>query len=115
MRRDTRDITSHMASEGIEANVQQAATVPVRQRQINKTVLYFFGALGGILFGYDLGVISGVLLFIKKIWALGSVAQGVVGGSLAVGAMIGAAGASRLTDRLGRRRAIMLAAAVFSV
>ena len=95
--------------------MQQAATVPVRQRQINKTVLYFFGALGGILFGYDLGVISGVLLFIKKIWALGSVAQGVVGGSLAVGAMIGAAGASRLTDRLGRRRAIMLAAAVFSV
>jgi sugar porter (SP) family MFS transporter len=95
--------------------VQQAATLPVRRRQMSKTVLYFFGALGGILFGYDLGVISGVLLFIKKVWSLGSVAQGVVGGSLAVGAMIGAAGASRLTDRLGRRRAIMLAAAVFSL
>ena len=95
----------------------QSATVSVRQPRSGSSVffLYFFGALGGILFGYDLGVISGVLLFVKKIWSLGSVAQGVVGGCLAAGAMIGAALAGRLTDRLGRRRTIMLAAAIFSV
>ncbi|HEY3502299.1 MAG TPA: sugar porter family MFS transporter [Actinocatenispora sp.] len=84
-------------------------------RQINRATLYFFGALGGILFGYDLGVISGVLLFIKKSWQLGSVAQGMVGGCLAVGAVIGAIFAGRLTDRLGRRRTIMLAAVVFLI
>ncbi|HWC80753.1 MAG TPA: sugar porter family MFS transporter [Pseudonocardiaceae bacterium] len=95
----------------------QSATVPVRQpwSRTSVTFLYFFGALGGILFGYDLGVISGVLLFIKKVWSLGSVAQGVVGGCLAAGAMIGAALAGRLTDRLGRRRTIMLAAVIFSI
>lgn len=82
-------------------------------RPLNRATLYFFGALGGILFGYDLGVISGVLLFIKKTWRLGAVAQGVVGGCLAVGAVVGAVFAGRLTDRLGRRRTIMLAAVVF--
>jgi sugar porter (SP) family MFS transporter len=89
--------------------------IGVTGRPINKATLYFFGALGGILFGYDLGVISGVLLYIKKIWSLGSVAQGVLGACLAVGAMIGAAFAGRLSDRLGRRRSIVLAAIVFSV
>ena len=84
-------------------------------RRINRGVLYFFGALGGILFGYDLGVISGVLLFVNKQWSLGGVAQGFVGGSLAAGAMVGAALAWRLNDALGRRRTIMLAAAIFAV
>lgn len=87
--------------------------VTVARRPINRATLYFFGALGGILFGYDLGVISGVLLFIKDSWSLGAVAQGFVGGCLAVGAMIGAGFAARLADRLGRRRTIMLAAIVF--
>jgi sugar porter (SP) family MFS transporter len=93
--------------------VSQSTTVP--GRHINKATLYFFGALGGILFGYDLGVISGVLLYIKKIWGLGSVAQGTVGACLAVGAMIGAAIAGRMSDRLGRRGSIMVAAIVFAV
>ncbi|WP_225731521.1 MULTISPECIES: sugar porter family MFS transporter [unclassified Nocardia] len=77
--------------------------------------LYFFGALGGILFGYDLGVISGVLLFIKDQWHLTSFTKGVIGGCLAAGAIFGAAAAGRITDRLGRRRTIMIAAAVFAV
>ncbi|MDT7746381.1 MAG: hypothetical protein QOD96_43, partial [Pseudonocardiales bacterium] len=89
-------------------------TSPVR-RQISRTTLYFFGALGGILFGYDLGVISGVLLFIKDAWELTSVTKGVIGGCLAAGAIIGAAIAGRITDRLGRRRTIMIAAVVFGI
>lgn len=89
----------------------QSATTPER-RQINRTVLYFFGALGGILFGYDLGVISGVLVFISKVWHLSGWDKGVVTASLSVGAMIGAAVATRLNNRLGRKRSIMVAAAV---
>jgi sugar porter (SP) family MFS transporter len=95
---------------------QQTDRVPAR-RPTRKGALYFFGALGGILFGYDLGVISGVLLFIKTktVFDLGSVGQGVVGGCLAAGAIIGAAIAGRLTDRPGRRRTIMIGATIFAI
>lgn len=95
---------------------QQSERVPAR-RATGKGTLYFFGALGGILFGYDLGVISGVLLFIKtkSVFDLGSVGQGVVGGCLAAGAIIGAAIAGRLTDRPGRRRTIMIGATIFAI
>jgi len=89
----------------------QTATAPVGRR-INRSTLYFFGALGGILFGYDLGIIAAILVIIAKDWHLSGFQKGVVTASLSVGAMIGAAAASRLGDRLGRRRAIMAAALV---
>ena len=80
----------------------QTEGLPAR-RNINRGTLFFFGALGGILFGYDLGVISGVLLFIKKIWNLSAVQQGFVNGALAAGAIIGALLVIKLADSLGRR------------
>src|SRR6266568_2661996 len=93
--------------------MQQSATAPVQGRRISVSYLYFFGALGGILFGYDLGVISGVLLFINPLWKLHSFEQGVVGGSLAAGAVFGAIFAGRITERWGRRPSIMVASVVF--
>jgi sugar porter (SP) family MFS transporter len=89
-------------------------TSPER-RQINRTTLYFFGALGGILFGYDLGVISGVLPFIGKAWNLTSWDKGIITASLSVGAIVGALYSSRTNERLGRRRTIMVAAVIVIV
>jgi len=82
------------------------------RRRISRTTLYFFGALGGILFGYDLGVISGVLPFISKIWALSSLDKGIITASLSVGAIVGAMFSTRTNERLGRRRTIMVAAVI---
>jgi SP family sugar:H+ symporter-like MFS transporter len=76
--------------------------------------IYFFGALGGVLFGYDTGVISGALLFIPNDFKLSSFLQGAIVAGLLLGAMIGAAFAGRLADQLGRRRLIMIAAVVFT-
>src|SRR5437588_7422761 len=75
--------------------------------------IYFFGALGGLLFGYDTGVISGALLFIPNDFKLSPFLQGAIVAGLLLGAMIGAAFAGWLSDRLGRRRLIMIAARVF--
>jgi sugar porter (SP) family MFS transporter len=82
------------------------------RRPVNRATLYTFGALGGILFGYDLGVIAGVLVLITKQWHLTALQKGSITASLSVGAMLGAAMAGRIGDRLGRRRTIMIAAVV---
>ena len=85
------------------------------RRPIGRTTLYFFGALGGILFGYDLGVISGVLPFIGKLWSLSGWDKGVITASISVGAIVGAIFSSRLNEKLGRRRTIMVAAVIVIV
>ena len=70
--------------------------------------IYFFGALGGLLFGYDTGVISGAILFIKEDFDLSSFMEGAVVASLLLGAMLGAGLAGPLSDRLGRRTLIIV-------
>ncbi|MEA2158165.1 MAG: hypothetical protein QOD66_545 [Solirubrobacteraceae bacterium] len=77
--------------------------------------IYVFGALGGLLFGYDTGVISGAILFIPKDFKLSPFLQGAIVAGLLLGAMVGAAGAGRLSDRLGRKRLIIAAAVVFTI
>jgi sugar porter (SP) family MFS transporter len=78
-------------------------------------LVYFFGALGGMLFGYDTGVISGAILFISDELQLTPSLEGLVVASLLLGAAIGAACAGPLSDRLGRRNLIIIAAILFTV
>jgi SP family galactose:H+ symporter-like MFS transporter len=70
-------------------------------------------ALGGLLFGYDTGVISGALLFIRTEFDLSPAVQGVVAGIALVGAAAGAAVAGGLSDRFGRRRVILVTGLIF--
>jgi sugar porter (SP) family MFS transporter len=70
-------------------------------------------AMGGLLFGYDTGIISGALLFIKDDFGLSDTAQQIVVASLLLGAVFGALIGGPLSDRIGRRNAIMIAAAIF--
>jgi sugar porter (SP) family MFS transporter len=72
-------------------------------------------AIGGFLFGYDTGVISGALLFIEKDFTMSPFVEGVVVSAILVGAFFGAMGCGPLADRLGRRLSILVLAAVFGV
>jgi MFS family permease len=60
-------------------------------------------ALGGLLFGFDTGVISGALLFIRQDFHLNAFTEGFIVSSLLLGAMVGAGVSGALSDRLGRR------------
>src|SRR5215212_383504 len=72
-------------------------------------------ALGGLLFGFDTGVISGALLFIRQDFHLNAFTEGFIVSSLLLGAMVGAGVSGALSDRLGRRTIILVAAVIFAV
>jgi sugar porter (SP) family MFS transporter len=71
-------------------------------------------ALGGLLFGYDTGVVSGALLYLKKEFGgLSSFQQELVTSLLLVGCMVGAFAGGRIADRFGRRPTLAATALVF--
>jgi sugar porter (SP) family MFS transporter len=71
-------------------------------------------AIGGLLFGYDTGVISGAILFVKMQFSLSSAMEEIVVSVVLVGAVMGAIMGGALTDRFGRRTMIILAGVVFT-
>jgi SP family galactose:H+ symporter-like MFS transporter len=80
---------------------------------MNFRLLVGIAALGGLLFGYDTGVISGALLFIRTEFDLSPTMQGLVAGIALVGAAVGAAFAGSLSDRFGRRLVLLVTGIVF--
>src|ERR1700678_824706 len=73
-------------------------------------------ALGGLLFGYDTGVVSGSLLFVKKDFGgLSSFQEELITSLLLVGAVVGALLAGRVADLIGRRLTVLITAAIFVV
>lgn len=70
-------------------------------------------ALGGMLFGYDTGVISGAILFISKDFSLTQLQVEIVVSCVLIGALIGAMTGGILADRFGRRRVIIATATLF--
>lgn len=80
--------------------------------------LYFatiVAALSGLLFGYDTGVVSGAVLFLKIQYHLSATMEEIVTSVVLVGAILGALGSGRLADRLGRRTLMIATAAAFLV
>lgn len=72
-------------------------------------------ALGGLLFGYDTGVVNGSLDFVQKKFDLSDTMTGFAAASALVGCIFGAAFAGTLSDRLGRKKVLVLSAVMFLV
>jgi SP family galactose:H+ symporter-like MFS transporter len=72
-------------------------------------------ALGSFMFGYDTGVISGALLFIKQDFDLSSFEQSSVVSVLLLGAMAGALYTGKVADRFGRRTTLGVLGVVFTI
>ncbi|QLO36286.1 sugar porter family MFS transporter [Klebsiella sp. RHBSTW-00484] len=69
--------------------------------------------IGGLCFGYDTGVISGALIFMKNDLGLSPLQEGLVTSFLLFGAAIGSVGGGWLSDRQGRRKNILWVAIIF--
>jgi major inositol transporter-like SP family MFS transporter len=80
------------------------------------TKLTVIATLGGLLFGYDTGVISGALLYMKDDLHLTSFWEATVVSSLLFpGAAFGALFGGRVADRIGRKRSLLVCAGLFLV
>jgi MFS transporter, SP family, sugar:H+ symporter len=72
-------------------------------------------AIGGFLFGFDSGVINGTVDALGKAFGTNAAGTGFAVASVLLGCAVGAFGAGRLADTLGRRRTMLLTAIVFLV
>jgi major inositol transporter-like SP family MFS transporter len=94
-----------------DPDVTGSAEGPRKRHYLLK--LTVISTLGGLLFGYDTGVISGALLYLRDDLQLSSLGEGFVVSSLLFGAMFGALFGGRVADRFGRRRGLLACAVLF--
>ena len=75
----------------------------------------FIAGLGGILYGFDVGIIAAALLFVRNTFALSTHMQEIVVSVVPAGTMAGAIVGGILSDRLGRRATLLWSGAIFIV
>lgn len=72
-------------------------------------------ALGGLLFGYDTGVINGAQFYLTKYFDLDATMQGFVVGSALIGCFVGAIIAGPLSIKIGRKNSLIISAVLFTI
>jgi SP family galactose:H+ symporter-like MFS transporter len=99
-----------------EPHSQQAASPPA-SKQHTPFFVYVaaaIAALGGFLFGYDTGVISGAEIYLKQSFHLNGTIEEMAVSAVLVGAIVGAAVSGWISDRVGRKIVILVMAAIFA-
>jgi len=91
-------------------------SIVASQIQVNRGFLLkvsFIAGLGGILYGYDMGIIAAALIFVRQSFALTTRVQELVVSIVLVGAMLGAIVGGSIADRIGRRATLLWGATLF--
>src|SRR5512142_2863682 len=79
------------------------------------TAICLIATLGGLLFGYDTGVISGAIEPLTARFALSDFMKGWASGCVLIGCAAGVLMVGPISDRFGRKKALLLAALLFLV
>lgn len=88
---------------------------PAKSNILYLVFLCFIAALGGLLFGFDTAVISGMLTFVKAKFVMSAMAEGIFVSSAILGCIAGVAFAGKLSDSFGRKKVMILSALLFLV
>ncbi|CAN6482097.1 unnamed protein product [Victoria cruziana] len=100
----------------MEGGASGAAHPPQgRRRNFYAYACGFLASMTSIVSGYDIGVMSGAMIFIKKDLNITDVQVEIIAGVLHVYSLVGALAAGRTSDWLGRRCTIVLAGCIFFV
>src|SRR5260370_2468437 len=101
----------HVPAGGETADVGQAKA----QSLSHAVLLAATTAISGFLFGFDTAVINGVLLLLRLQFVLSNLQTEIAASSLLLGCLLGAAGASMIGDRYGRRKSLIASALLFAL
>jgi MFS transporter, SP family, major inositol transporter len=114
-----------MVEEGIDMSATPSAGEPSpvhdlpplrpgpHQRRLDQVAV--IATLGGLLFGYDTGVLNGALEPMKHDLGLTAFTEGLVVSLLLIGAAIGSLVCGRMNDALGRKKTLTILAVIFFV
>ncbi|MCA0933878.1 sugar porter family MFS transporter [Lutimonas saemankumensis] len=84
-------------------------------KRINIYFVTIVITLGGLLFGYDTGVINGTQFYFSKYFELTGWLKGFIVSSALLGALLGAASAGIISKAIGRKKSLIIAAIFFAV
>lgn len=101
-----------------EGNVRMSVEEMQYGKPKVKGIIYIVGltaALAGLLFGLDVGVISGVLPWLEKDWQVDTVTKEKIVSILLVGAFFGSIGAGFISRKFGRKKTLLLSAVIFAL
>ena len=112
------DATSAVASEAANA-IEKIEAMESRgfssRFPLNSSFIFTFGALGGMLFGFDTGIISGASPLIESDFALSVSQTGFITSSVLIGSCAGALSIGALSDRFGRKKLLIVSAILFLI
>ncbi|MCF6180576.1 sugar porter family MFS transporter [Lutibacter sp.] len=87
----------------------------ISNKRINIYFITIVITLGGLLFGYDTGVINGTQFYFSKYFELTGALKGFIVSSALLGALVGAAGAGLLSKKVGRKKSLIIGAVLFII
>ena len=100
----------------VSAASTEPTTIDLKAQSLGYVILLAaVAAISGFLFGFDTAVINGVLLLLRRQFALSDLQTEVAASSLLLGCLLGAAGASMIGDRYGRKKSLIFSAVLFAV
>lgn len=102
-----------MNNQNVETNAETS------NKKIKNTkfliLISLAAGMAGLLYGYDTACISGAIGFLKQLYQLSTMEQGMITSAIMIGGMIGVAFSGTLSDHFGRRKVLRYGAILFAI